>query len=129
MKKTNLLLLIALLSFNFIMAQAPSISEYNLPPGCVLKQKVKIFDLSYKLENKPSIYSYSQSDLAVIKDIPSSEIENYKNIDLNYYNYYKEGLSFFDSLSSKVKDIYTITELWYIYVFDQDLKNKLITIK
>lgn len=129
MKKTNLLLLIALLSFNFIMAQAPSISEYNLPPGCVLKQKVKFYDLSYKLEDKVSVQNFSQSDLKIIKDIPSSELDNFKNIDQEYYIYYIKGLSFFDSLSNKVKGIYTINELWYIYVFDKDLKNKLITIK
>ncbi|WP_320814953.1 hypothetical protein [Flavobacterium sp.] len=129
MKKTTLLLFIAFLCYNFVSAQESKTSNYNLPPGCVLKQKVKLFDLSYKLEGKSSTHNFSQSDLAVIKDIPLSEIENYKNIDLSYYNYYKEGLSFFDSLSSKVKQTFTITELWYIYVFDQDLKNKLITIK
>ena len=129
MKKTILFVFIAFLSFNFIKAQDINSSKHNLPPGCVLKQKTKIFDLSYKLEGKSSMYEFSQSDLQVLKDIPLSEIDNYKNIDPEYYNYYMKGISFFNSLSNKVRQTYTITELWYIYVFDQDLKNKLLTIK
>lgn len=129
MKKTTLLAFIAFLSFNFIKAQDSSTSKYNLPPGCVLKQKIKFFDLSYKLEGKSSVYNFSESDLLVMKDIPLNELDNLKNTDPDYYNYYMKGISFFDSLSNKVKQTYTINELWYIYVFDQDLKNKLLTIK
>lgn len=129
MNKTTLLFLITFLCFNFINAQDSNISKYNLPPGCVLKQKVNFFDLSHKLEGTSSSQNYTQSDLLIMKDIPLNEIENYKNIDIEYYNYYKNGISFFEGLSNKVKNIYTMDELWYIYVFDQNLKNKLSTIK
>ena len=69
------------------------------------------------------------ADLLVIKNIPENELDEFKSIDPEYYNYYMKGISFFDSLSNKVKEIYTINELWYIYVFDQELKSKLLTVK
>jgi hypothetical protein len=129
MKKSTLLIIIVFLSFNFIKAQEPIDSKFNLPPGCVLKQKFKFFDLSYKLEGKHTVHNFSESDLLVIKNIPENELDEFKSIDPEYYNYYMKGISFFDSLSNKVKEIYTINELWYIYVFDQELKSKLLTVK
>ena len=78
---------------------------------------------------KVSSHNFSDSDLLVVKNIPSNQLEEFKNTDPEYYNYYIKGLSFFDSLSNKVKQTYNSTELWYIYVFDQDLKNRLLTIK
>lgn len=113
----------------FADAQDIKKSEFNLPPGCVLKQKNEIYDLSYKLEGKSSTNKFTESDLQLLKDIPLSEIENYKEIDPEYYNYYMKGMLFFEGLSLSVRQTYTLTELWYIYVFDQNLKNKLLTIK
>ena len=69
------------------------------------------------------------SDLNVIKEFSKEEFENLKNTDVEYYNYYTKGLSFFKGLSDKVKKIYSEKELWYIYVFDQKLKDKLALIK
>lgn len=129
MKKITLLIFIAFLSFNFVKAQDSISSKYNLPPGCVLKQKMKFFDLSYKLDGSTSSHNFSESDLLVVKNIPTNELDEFKKIDPEYYSYYMKGISFFDSLSNKVKQIYTLNELWYIYVFDQDLKSKLLTIK
>ncbi len=129
MKKTTLLIFIAFLCLNFVKAQESKTSNYNLPPGCVLKQKVKFYDLSYKLDRKVSSHNFSDSDLLVVKDISSNQLDEFKNTDPEYYNYYIKGLSFFESLSNKVKQTYNSTELWYIYVFDQDLKNRLLTIK
>ena len=129
MKKTTLLFIIAFFCLNIVKAQESKTSNYNLPPGCVLKQKVKLYDLSHKLEGKVSALNFSDSDLLVVKNIPSNQLEEFKNTDPEYYNYYIKGLSFFDSLSNKVKQTYNSTELWYIYVFDQDLKNRLLTIK
>lgn len=104
-------------------------SQYNLPPGTVLKQKILLVDLSYKLTGEVSYQEYSESDLNVIKELSKEEFENLKNIDIEYYNYYTKGLSFFKGLSDKVKKIYSEKELWYIYVFDQKLKEKLVMIK
>nr|WP_294939539.1 hypothetical protein [uncultured Flavobacterium sp.] len=103
--------------------------SYNLPPGAVLKHKTIPIDLSYKLEGRTSAAVYSESDLNVIKDFSQEELENLKNTDIAYHNYYTNGLSFFRGLSDKVKRIYSEKELWYIYVFDQKLKNKLTTVK
>jgi len=104
-------------------------SQYNLPPGTVLKQKILLVDLSYKLTGEVSYQEYSESDLNVIKELSKEEFENLKNIDIEYYNYYTKGLSFFKGLSDKVKKVYSEKELWYIYVFDLKLKEKLEMIK
>lgn len=103
--------------------------EYNLPPGAVLKNKFTPIDLSYKLENKAADGKYVESDLDVLKKLSKEELNTLKETDVEYYNYYVKGLSFFDGLSDKVKTIYSEKELWYIYVFDQKLKNKLTIIK
>ena len=122
-------ILVLTLLFSLVTFSQDSLTKFNLPPGCVLKQKTQLFDLSYKLEGKAPSHNFSELDLLVVKDIPSNELDSFKNIDPEYYNYYMKGISFFDSLSNKVKQMYTINELWYIYVFDQELKNKLLTVK
>jgi len=103
--------------------------SYNLPPGAVLKHKMTPIDLSYKLKGGTSAEVHSEADLAVLKNFSQEELENLKNTDIEYHNYYIKGLSFFRGLSDKVRRIYSEKELWYIYVFDQELKNKLTTIK
>lgn len=104
-------------------------SDYNLPPGAVLNQKPNIIDLSYKLDGLRSKVSYSDSDLKVIKDFSKQELESLKTASPEYYTYYNAGLSFMNGLSARIKSIYTINELWYIFAFDQKLKTRLSTAK
>lgn len=104
--------------------------KFNLPPGSRLHPKAKIYDLSFKLDKGTTEnVSYLQSDLKFLKELSEIEIENQKNENPEYYAYYQAGKNYINALSSKIKHIYTETELWYIYAFDQDLKNKLITVK
>lgn len=105
-------------------------SEYNLPPGVVFGKKFnKEYDLSFKIDNNAKVVYYEDSELRIAKQITKENIESLKDIDVENYNYYSTAFKYFDSLSEKVKKIYTKNELWYIYVFDQRLKNKLQTIK
>lgn len=107
-----------------------SSSVYSLPPNVVLSKKfITTLDLSYKLNGEANIQSYKDSEIRVGKILSKEQLESLKEIDVVNYKYYTTANTYFDSLSKKIKDIYTINELWYIYVFDQNLKNKLLTIK
>ena len=107
-----------------------SSSGYNLPPNVVFSKKfITTLDLSYKLNGETNIQSYKDSELRVGKILSKEQLESLKEIDVVNYKYYTTANTFFDSLSKKIKDVYTMNELWYIYVFDQNLKNKLLTIK
>jgi hypothetical protein len=105
------------------------LEEFNLPPGAVLHKKTKIYDLSYKLKGGTSDKHYVQSDLKILKNISEEELIATKDKNPKYYQYYITGRDFINSLSQKVKSLYTNDELWYIYVFDQKLKQQLTTIK
>jgi hypothetical protein len=105
-------------------------SNYNIPPGVVFGKKFNTnLDLSFKLNESTNFQSYKDSELRVGKKLSKEQLESLKEIDKINYEYYTIANSFFDSLSKKVKELFTMNELWYIYVFDQNLKNKLITIK
>lgn len=104
--------------------------KFNLPPGAFLQKKfITNADLSYKLKGETPRIIYLDSDLKIAKTFSSEELESIKDSDPTNYNYYTTANNFFNSLSPKVKGIYSKIELWYIYVFDQDLKNKLVTVK
>ncbi|WP_288983244.1 hypothetical protein [uncultured Flavobacterium sp.] len=105
-------------------------TSYNLPPGLVFGKKfVKTYDLSYKIEDSKKLVEYKDSELQLAKQISKEDLESLKESDVDNYNYYSIAFKYFDSLSERVKNIYTKNELWYIYIFDQELKNKLLTIK
>jgi len=36
------------------------------------------------------------------------------------------ALAYFDKLSDKVNRAFTVKELWYVYMYDQELKNNLL---
>lgn len=100
-----------------------------MPPGYKLHPKKKIIDLSYKLNlNTYKSHNYSDSDLKFLKEISDADLTLMKTSNPNYYNYIQDGTNFISSLSKKVKEIYTKEELWYIYAFDQNLKNRLTTL-
>ncbi|MGX7668980.1 hypothetical protein [Flavobacterium pedocola] len=103
--------------------------KFNLPPGYRMHSKMKVYDLSHKLKGKLSEEKYTSEDLKFLKNISDADMMQYKDSAPEYYNYYTTGSAFINSLSAKVKTIYSKEELWYIYAFDQNLKNKLTTVK
>jgi hypothetical protein len=64
-----------------------------------------------------------------INKFSEAEFSKLKNSNKKLYDYYTTANKYFESLSPRVKSTYTLKELWYIYMFDQGLKNKLSTIK
>ena len=118
---------LVLLASSLVNAQNSIENNYNLPPGVVLQKKgVKQNDLSYKL----NIVNYQNNQLAdnFLRKFTSEEIIEMENNKGEDYFYYKKENEYFLSLSDKDRKIYTYDELWFIYMFDQDLKQKLTKI-
>ena len=123
-------LLLVLLALSQINAQKSSENNFNLPPGFVFGKKGFIYyDLSYKIDNKMKNLNYEDVDLKVAKSFTESELEEIKKTDIITFNYYNMANEYFNRLSSKVRNLYTKNELWYIYVFDQKLKDRLLKVK
>lgn len=115
---------------NFEKKENNLTENYNIPPGVVFSMKFDTaLDLSYKLNGNANLKSYNDSEIRVGKILSPEQLESLKGIDIANYEYYSSANLYFDTLSEKVKELYTKNELWYIYVFDQNLKNKLTTIK
>lgn len=104
--------------------------NHNLPPGIVFGKKfITTIDLSYKLNGGVANVSYQDSELKFGKVFLNNDLETIKETDPVNYNYYTTANNYFNSLSQKVKSLYTKNELFYVYVFDQKLKNQLSAIK
>jgi hypothetical protein len=104
--------------------------KFNLPPGFVFSKKfITTLDLSYKLNGVSNSQNYLDNDLRIGKNFSIDQLVSLKEIDHVNYKYYTTANIYFESLSKKIKEMYTVNELWYIYVFDQNLKNKLLIIK
>lgn len=125
MKKTLLLfttLLLCLMGFS-------QSENYNLPPGAKLKTKANVEeDYSYKLNNLSNPpKDFSEPDFFI--EFNKEDLEEKMSIDNEYKSYIDEATSFYKDLSMVVKYNFTPSELWYIYQFDQKLKNRLEEIK
>lgn len=116
---------LVLFSLSFVGISQNNEPKFNLPPGSQLPPKFVFEDLSYKL-NYSNLVTDIKSDFL---DFSSEELNQMKENDVKSYNYYSQASAFFNSLSMKVRSIYTIKELWYIYSYDVNLANKLLTIK
>lgn len=113
---------------SFGQTNQKNIKNYNLPPGVVLHMKgIEEKDLSFKLNT----VGYEKNDLAdnFLRKFSSEEINQMETEKSKDYYYYKTANEYFLSLSEKIRKIYSYDELWYIYMFDQNLKNKLTSIK
>ena len=104
-----------------------NIADFNLPPGAkIMAKKFEYVDYSYKLNSAYSNESVNKNYLFKFTD---EEFNNLKNKNNQAYLYYQNANSYFISLSDKVKKAFTVEELWYIYIYDTNLKNKLSNIK
>jgi len=100
-------------------------SQFNLPPGAKfsIKQYKKI-DYSYKLSQNLNL----PIEKKFLK-FTNQELLLLKNKDVKSHNYYIDAKDYFNCLSNKVKKSFTVNELWYIYIYDQELKKNLTLIK
>jgi hypothetical protein len=100
--------------------------NYNLPPGSVVKQKAVLFkDISYKLNDNPDFSQVEAVNRELFKDLSESNLNEMKELNPESHLYFTLATNYFSLLSDKVKAIYTSDELWYIYQFDQKLKETL----
>ncbi len=96
---------------------------FNLPPGAKFyPQKFKFIDYSESFA-KEGVQSLEKD---FMKDFSEEDMHNFKTIYKDDYAYYQEALVYFNKLSDRVNRTFTEKELWYIYIFDQELKNKLL---
>ncbi|HET6245739.1 MAG: hypothetical protein H0V01_11810 [Bacteroidetes bacterium] len=103
---------------------------YNLPPGTVFNPKTyKKIDYSYKLNGVSNNAIFDVESTNLLSKYTEEELFKIKISDPASYNYYTSLKKYHENLSQKVKTIYTLEELSYIYVFDQELKNRLQNIK
>lgn len=126
------LLLSTILLFSVLSAYSQSNQGFNLPPGSVLNKKAEINkDFSAKLQLLQSgnfdITKANQSEF--LFQYSSSEIELMKTESPESYNYYKIADDYYNNLSPKVKAVFSVDDIWNIYMFNQKLKAQLADIK
>ena len=97
--------------------------EINLPPGAIFRPGLfKYIDHSEKLSAVGN-HATKKDFMAKFSEV---DMYNFKTKYQEDYAYYQEALAYFEKLSDRVNKAYTVKELWYIYIYDQELKNKLL---
>jgi hypothetical protein len=103
--------------------------DWNLPPGFVLNAKTNTqIDYSFKIY-EPIINEEDSAGRNFLRDFSEEDIADMKKNWAEAYRYYMAAEQFYKNLSTSIKSRFTIEELWYIYMFDQKLKNQLLTVK
>jgi hypothetical protein len=119
-----------LVAFLFLSIQTFSQNKHNIPPGFKVYPKTNTEkDYSFKLNTQPNYGMVASTDAQFLKDLTPINMEDMKMNSPESYKYYSEALAYYKELSQRVKALYTGDEIWYIYMFDQNLKNKLRTIR
>lgn len=118
----------------FLVLSVNSFSQdskaYNLPPGTQLRSgKFEKIDYSYKLMELPVGVSSRVVYEDFLKNWSDEELEELKNNNKKKYAYYMKAQAYHHKLAEKIKGVFTFDELWYIYMFDEELKQKLSKIK
>jgi hypothetical protein len=115
--------------FSGVLVYAQNEQLFNLPPGAVLHPKANTsIDYSHKLEQLNNIDAqYTEENF--LKEFTEEQLVDFAEKRKDAYQYYMEANKFYVQLSSKVKALYTTEELWYIYIFDKELTEKIKTIK
>jgi hypothetical protein len=122
----SLLILIALF---FSFSSYSQDQKYNIPPGSVIRKKgVEQIDYSWKLKNISQDKAFFKDSNYLVR-FTLEELNEMEKNSIDKYNYYKTADNYFKALSPKVKSLFSIDELWYIYMFDETLKEKIKTIK
>lgn len=103
-----------------------SSNQFRLPPDVKLKNKItKIVNLSYKIDKGEIPSDYENIKNSYDKRFDLENIEKYKS-NAAMYAYLKQASSFFKKIPSKYRALYNDMELWYIYIYDDKLANRLI---
>lgn len=125
----RLKLLIFFMSLCLVHSYGQSLKSSNpfrLPPDVKLKSKItKIVNLSYKIDKGEIPPDYDNIKNSYDKRFDLENIEKYKS-NAEMYAYLKQASSFFKKIPSKYRALYNDMELWYIYIYDDKLANRLI---
>lgn len=125
----RLKLLIFFMSLCLVHSYGQSLKSSNpfrLPPDVKLKNKItKIVNLSYKIDKGEIPSDYENIKNSYDKRFDLENIEKYKS-NAEMYAYLKQASSFFKKIPSKYRALYNDMELWYIYIYDDKLANRLI---
>jgi hypothetical protein len=104
-------------------------SDFDLPPGNILLPKNYVqIDYSYKL-NDISLEDVIPVYDDILKEYTQEDLNTMKTDSPERYAYFMRVKSYFDNLSDKVKVTFSYDELWYIYIYDKDLRLKLTSIR
>jgi len=97
--------------------------EINLPPDAVFSpNSFKFQDYSSKL----GTVTNQSLKKDFMSDFSKEDIHNFKTKYQKEFSYYQEALAYFAKLSDRVNRALSTKELWYIYIYDQELKNNLL---
>lgn len=122
-------ILVGLSGFCQSAKPSPSYNQFNLPPGEVLNPKIITnIDYSYKLNQLAAFSAKNTRNFEFPAQYSTADIEEMKSLTPEKYQYFKRAVDYFNSLPERVKANFTDNELWYIYKFDQKLKNALAAI-
>lgn len=113
----------------FSQNNTTDLKKINLPPGSVLSPKFEFVDYSYKLNYLTSNNSATKENKNFLKEFSEADLTEIKDNTPEKYQYYLKAQDFYNDLANNVKSLYTIEELWYIYMYDVELTNKLRAIK
>jgi hypothetical protein len=104
--------------------------NYNIPPNAIIKPKaINSSDYFSKIDNQPDYSRVSNVESDFKKFLSEDNLKDMELNDKESYSYYLEVLKYFDTLSPKVKALFTADDLWNIYMFHNELKNELLNIK
>lgn len=113
-----------LTSFN---VKAQEMQRYNLPPGAVSNLKTtEVIDYSFKL--RKNLRNNNQISSNFLSHYSENELASMAQNNPEAYKYFMTANDYYNNLSENVKKIYTVDELWYIYIYDQNLKEHLKTL-
>lgn len=127
-KHVFFILLLISSSFGFSQTVLNEEISINLPPGSSMPIKFEFIDYSYKLDNVSSTKCNSLEEKNFLEEFSEEDLIEMKLNSVEKYQYYMKAKSFYNNLSNKIKTLYTIDELWYIYMFDLKLTNKIKSI-
>ena len=106
--------------------------EFNLPPGSVINKKAetnKDFSAKLNLVMSGNFENSKAVEGNFLNQYTASEIEAMMTESPESYSYYKKADEFYKKLSPRVKAVFTVDDLWNIYMFNQKLKSQLAEIK
>lgn len=103
--------------------------NFNLPPGFKFKSKFEFIDYSGKFLDVATASKAIVSSQSFLKNFSSDDLSEMKLNCPEKYRYYMDANTVYENLSPRVKNVFTVDELWFIYMFDVELAKKLRSIK